>query len=204
MYSLLNAEWMKNGYEAIASIVQWFTRATDSMAGMNLVIPALAAGLVSLMTAIKKAGGAVSFFKKAWSGLTASSFNVYIAIFTVIATVLTAIGAAAERAAQNYEKAMNDIADSSEKLSSLQSSQKKLLGSFDELSKKAKRTESENEEYLKTLGELMSISPEIALILDSFTQGFTSQERAIQKVNAELQKYLDLEKEKRRRAGIAA
>lgn len=54
-YSLLDAEWMKEFYNAMAALVEIITAGTDALGGWNLIIPAVAAGIVGLIAVVSKA-----------------------------------------------------------------------------------------------------------------------------------------------------
>lgn len=153
LYSLLNAEWMKGFYDGIAELVKNLARITQSMEGINLKIPAIIAGIVGIGTAAKKAGGIIKV-------LTKNPKFAILATFVSLVAGLTQLGKASAEAKENYEGAINQIAESNEKIASL-TKNRNTIEAFVRLANTSKRTEGETAEYIKTLNELKEIYPEV-------------------------------------------
>ena len=194
-YSTLQASVIKDWYSSLAGIVDWITRGTTAMKGMNLTVPLIITGITLLVTAfvklsagIQKAGSAMKFFTGA---MQSHPIIAAITILTTLIGVLTAVGSAAGSNAQRFEEATAAVEESNSKIKnylSLQEQLNQMFASFD-----GEITSDNLAEYESLLGELANVSPKAKNAIQALKEGMMDQAEVARILNEEMEKVLENE-----------
>ena len=196
-YSLLSADWMKGFYDGMAGFVGWINAGTDSMEGMNLVIPLVAAAVIGFTVALNGAASAAGVSALSLSGLwtvmQAHPIALAVTAFAVLAGLMTGISSVTQGTSADIGKAMEDMNDDITKLNTVQKEFadngryiEDLKQRYIELSGKTTLTTTEQEEQKKVLDEISSISPALAEAIRTTSGAFGAQTEIVRGLNAEL------------------
>lgn len=107
LYSYMSRDVMTGFYNGLAGLVDMFTAATDALGGLNLTIPAVAAGILAVVSAISKlktiltAGNLIA-------SLSSGSIGLIVGSLAILGTAIGAI--------KNAIDGMNQRANSLEKI----------------------------------------------------------------------------------------
>lgn len=111
LYSYMSRDVMTGFYNGLAGLVDMFTAATDALGGLNLTIPAIAAGILAVVSAISKlktiltAGNLIASLSSGSIGLIVGSLAI---LGTAIGAIKNAIDGLDQRA-NSLEKIRDQI-----------------------------------------------------------------------------------------------
>lgn len=202
LYALLDADWMKGFYNGMSSFVTMISNGTESVGGMNLVIPALAAGLIGIgiaMNATAVATGAAAFsFSTLWAVLSAHPIALAISAFVVLTTAVTGISSQLHKetvdiseSLSNIQNNLDDVKTAQRKWTTTSSEIEALRLKYIELSTKTDKTKEDNEALEQVLKNIGDLSPSLATNIQNITDKYSYQSGIVSGLNAELKKNYD-------------
>ena len=184
-YSLLDQSVIKDFYDSMANVVNYFTEATKAANGLNIIIPLLVGGIAALSAAV---------------GML-ESHPVILAITGVIAGITlltTACGLlvdSVETVEERFTKATNVLSESKARVQSYVAEQQNLRDMMEDIGTETPITSDKLSEYNDLLEELGSISPTARQAIDDLKEGIINQADAARILNEELEKAIENERE---------
>lgn len=194
LYGLLSADWMKGAYDGLAGFVDLIAGGTESLKGLNLTIPATAAGLGTVVVVITKIVALIREIKKV--GLVtslASASNPIGLIVTALAalvTVITAVTGAIKKASEVK------LPDYSEQLSTLKEytgTISPLIDEYTKLAGKQNKTTNDTKRMDEIFAQLSGTSYTLQTKLEGLEGQYNRGSEAIRAMNEELREQMDLQ-----------
>lgn len=199
MYSVLDVEVVKSFYDAMAVVANNTATATKNLGGLNLLIPAMVAGYLSLSAAATKAGMTTLTFSNVLTLVRTSMQNHPIlaaaTIFLTLATTVSVVAGAIINAVEETRKAQ--IRQYNEAVDMANAAQRKaqtfveLKNQMNDMFESSEDVTAELGKYNTTLENLAKISPTAAFVVDQLKNGLIDQKEAARLLNAELDKTID-------------
>lgn len=200
LYSLLDANWMKNAYDGMAGFVDLVTRGTEGMRGLNIVIPAatlalggVAAVIVKIVSIVRelssaiKAVGAIEGFASILSG---GSIGVIVAAVAGVATLVTTIVGALNKASEvklpDYTEQLSNVKNYVNTISP-------LVEEYTSLSEKQNKTTSDTKRMDEIFAQLSGTSYSLQTRLQGLEGQYGSNSEAVKAMNDELREQMDLQ-----------
>lgn len=194
LYANLQPTLIKGFYDGMADLVDLFARGTESMNGMNLVLPLIASGIGALILVIHKANGVMGVLNGIVTGFSAHPIIAAVTAFVAVAGIISTIAGSIETAADRYEKATEGLEQSESKIVSLKSSQETLNEMYEKLAQGAVLSSEETVKLNKTLEDLGKVSVEARDSVDGLKDGTLGYGEAVKQLNEELDKELERER----------
>ena len=197
-YSMLDESVIKSWYNSLAGIINYITAATESMSGLNIILPVVAGGIYLIATAVKtslipaltKAGSVLALLQAHPIMLTISAVVAGITALTVATNLFNS---QAQKTAEAFDEANNKIAESQEKIEKYKNAQSNVSDVFDKLGGSAKLTAEDLEKYDEKLDEIAKISPIAKQVIEELKAGLIDQQEAAARLNEELERLIENE-----------
>lgn len=197
-YSMLDESVIKSWYNSLAGIINYITAATESMSGLNIILPVVAGGIYLIATAVKtslipaltKAGSVLALLQAHPIMLTISAVVAGITALTVATNLFNS---QAQKTAEAFDEANNKIAESQEKIEKYKNAQSNVSDVFDKLGGSAKLTAEDLEKYDEKLDEIAKISPVAKQVIEELKAGLIDQQEAAARLNEELERLIENE-----------
>ena len=200
LYSLLDANWMKGAYDGLAAFINLVASGTDIMKGLNVTIPATALALGAVVAVIAKIVSAVNNLSKAMSTLgklqglasilSGGTVGAVVAgvagIMTLITTVVGLIKKTSEIKLPDYSEQLTGVTNYVDTITP-------LINEFTGLSEKQNKTTSDTKRMDEIFAQLSGTSYTLQTKLEGLKGQYGSNSEAVQVMNEELQKQLDLQ-----------
>lgn len=195
LYNLMSGELFKSGYNAITTLVEGFTGATEAVGGLNVTLPIAATGVLSLVLTINKfitaynkakaiTRGAklLDMFSSVGVSPILTAMGIAIAAITAIGGIVKAVQNANVYEAKDYSKEIEDLTNRSKKIKDLQNEYKNL-------SEKANRSAAEEQRLKQVTKELVGLVPSLSGLVDQNTGAFKDNAEAADQATAALKRY---------------
>ena len=190
-YSLLDASVIKGWNDALAGMINLITAGADAWNSWNIVLPAVAAGIVTVVAAIKlmhaAANGVTTLLTK---HPIVAAIAAGAAVLATLVTGLSAVAKATAQAKQNFDDANAAIKETHGNIQNAQSLQNGLAQMYEKTGGKIRLTAEDLAHYSSLLEKVSAISPEAASTVDALKGGFIDQKKAVADLNAEIDKYI--------------
>lgn len=204
-FTVLNTDDALRGfYNNIAGFVEVFTKGTEAMNGMNLVIPLIIGGIIALGIAIKSiiaSGGLVGVFTShPYATIAAAVISVVVAVTTLVGAMSEAdkgidhFGTSATSVAKKLSELENNMTQVASKQKEWTDKAEKLTAlrdKYTELTTQTKLTADQQAELKKVLGEIQSASPTAGAAIDGITNHFEYQRNVVQALNNDIAQYTE-------------
>lgn len=200
LYSLLDANWMKNAYDGMAGFVDLIARGTEGMHGLNIAIPAavLALGavaaviakIVSIVRELSSAIKAVGAIEGFASILSGGSIGVIVAAVAGVATLVTTIVGALNKASEiklpDYTEQLSNVKNYVSVISP-------LVEEYTSLSEKQNKTTSDTKRMDEIFAQLSGTSYSLQTRLQGLEGQYGNNSEAVKAMNDELREQIDLQ-----------
>lgn len=180
--TILTGDMMKAFYNGMAGFVDMFTQGTEAVNGLNLVLPVLAAGILMVTAALKRAGGAALAFKAA---MTSHPIMMIISAAALAVTGITALASGISELSKATEKAIK-------RTSELASSMNESRAPIENISSTLSKLEGVSEPTAEQVGELQEAMAQLSAVpglagkfnadtvsIDNFTQSLVIANEAL-------------------------
>ena len=192
VYALLDANWLKGFYDGLANIASGFADVTDSVHGLNVIIPIVAVGLYSLVSNVSKLGGLSGVI----SAITASvsSFGIAaplamaagVGALTLIGTTVTKTETDITESLESVSESLDSIKTSHDQMEASSQKIENLREKYINLSTDTNLTKQEQEELDRILEEIARLSPDLANAVEGVTGKYSYQATIVAGLNKEL------------------
>lgn len=194
LYGLLSADWMKGAYDGLAGFVDLIAGGTESLKGLNLTIPATAAGLGTIVVVITKIVSLIRDIKKV--GLVtslASASNPIGLIVTALAALVTVITAVAGAIKKASEVKLPDYGEQLSALKDYTGTISPLIDEYTKLAGKQNKTTNDTKRMDEIFAQLSGTSYTLQTKLEGLEGQYNSGSEAIRAMNEELREQMDLQ-----------
>lgn len=194
LYGLLSADWMKGAYDGLAGFVDLIAGGTESLKGLNLTIPATAAGLGTIVVVITKIVSLIREIKKV--GLVtslASASNPIGLIVTALAALVTVVTAVAGAIKKASEVKLPDYGEQLSTLKDYTGTISPLIDEYTKLAGKQNKTTNDTKRMDEIFAQLSGTSYTLQTKLEGLEGQYNSGSEAIRAMNEELREQMDLQ-----------
>ena len=187
--ALLSDQTIIQFNDIFAGFIDLVSRGTESMGKMNFILPAIAGGITLVAHAVNN-------MAKMWDNHPVLLIiSGVVAAVTALSTIAGAIDKAAEASKRSFEEANESIQDHTTKLKSLKNIQSDTEKSFAKLGSSTQISAKDLAEHNSLLEKLCEVSPNAKRIVGELQEGLISEATAVQQLNEELEKQIELEKQ---------
>ena len=192
-YSLLDANVIKSWYDMLSGIVSVITSGTESLGGLNLIIPVTIGLITTLIITLKslkasaEAAGAASI-----GSFMVESHPIMLIITAVgaLITVMTTLGNVLFASRKKFEEASEAVSKLKSEIDDVLTQKNKLSDMANDLGGKINLTKEDLEKYSGLLEQISKVSPDAAKVVQQLKNGFVDQKTAVKKLNEEIDKYI--------------
>lgn len=187
LYAYMSNDLLTGFYNGLANVVDMFTAATDAVGGLNLKLPAIAAGFLAIGSAIATIYKLVKA-EKFFSALSGGSIGAIVAGIAAVATVIGGIVAVVKNI--NGAEALSErITERQTKLTSMLD----MKSEIDSLAEATTLTADETERFNIARQQLVNMSPRLQAIYGEEGEGIKDATALQSAYNDELEKTLSLQ-----------
>lgn len=200
LYSLMDANWMKGAYDGLAAFINLVASGTDAMKGLNLTIPATVLALGAVVAVIAKIVSTVNNLSKAMdtlgklqglaSILNGGTIGAVVAAVAGIVTLVTTVAGLIKKASEiklpDYSEQLIGVTNYVDTITP-------LINEFTGLSEKQNKTTSDTKRMDEIFAQLSGTSYTLQTKLEGLKGQYGSNSEAVQVMNEELQKQIDLQ-----------
>ena len=192
-YSLLDANVIKSWYDMLSGIVNVITSGTESLGGLNLIIPVTIGLITTLIVTLKSLKASAEAAGAASIGSFMVESHPIMMIITAVGaliTVMTALGNVLSASKKKFEEASEAISKLKSEIDDVLTQKNKLSDMANDLGGKINLTKEDLEKYSGLLEQISKVSPDAAKVVQQLKNGFVDQKTAVEKLNEEIDKYI--------------
>lgn len=194
-YSLLDSSVIKGWNDMLAGLVNNISEAAEVTGGLNIIIPVAVGLFTAFSLAIQKAGTASAFFASVWEKHPVLiAISAAALVVTGLVTVISTLVSTFETADEKIQSANKTLEESKNKVAGFKNTQQELSDAMDEIRESGGSANNQITEYTNLVTKIKNISPGAQKAIDDLNAGFISQSEAVQKINEELEKQIELER----------
>lgn len=203
---LLDGSVVRGFYTTMASLVDVFNEGTEAAGGLNIILPAAAAGIALVTVGVKALGAAISDAGGKLALIQAHPVIAIATAFGALVTVATLAGKAIDYFAKADERAAEATKTLAGELTTERASMKKLAGDIGSLENVSEPT-AENVDTLKNaITQLSTAAPDLATKFNLDASAVDNFSGSVGNAKKALEEYLKTERYsafKEARAGSA-
>lgn len=195
LYANLQPNLIKGFYDTMAGFVDLISAGTDALNGWNIILPAVAAGIVLVGVAIHKVNSAATMLSGVMTAIEAHPIITAVTTFILAAGALSvAIGAISKNlktSKDRYDEASASLEEHNKKVSELRQLESDMDETFEKVASGTEMTAAETSKYNSTLDHLAEISPTAKKVVDDLRDGLIDQKDAAEQLKDELYGVID-------------
>lgn len=193
-YSLLDANLIKDWYNALASIVSVITEGAEQTSGWSLILPVMAAGITGISVVIHAVNSGLMKTVSLATMLEAHPIMMAIGAAVLagstLAGVISLIASSIESTEEKLKRINGIIDDTNGRINNAIALRPKVDEMFESLGGQNISTE-QLEQYTGLLDDVAKISPVAAEAVQQLRDGVIGQEEAFEVINGEIDGYIE-------------